>query len=87
VTHFYSETDISRMYDEAELALTAAVQSRKLLVIDERQPAKSRDIQKISRSIVDAIVRGASMNDDDEDITVLPGLDVSRFNEKESRSA
>ena len=87
MTHFYSEADIEAMYEAAEFALAGKVQSRKLLVIDERQPAKRNTIQNVSRAIVDAIVRGAAMQEDD-DISVLPGLDIERIgNGRQTNSA
>lgn len=84
MTHFYSETDIERMYEAAEFALGGKVQSHKILVVDERQPAKRNSIREVARSIVDAVIRTSAMTSDDEDISTIPGLDIERFDRADS---
>lgn len=71
---FHHEDDVTAAYDAAEFVVHNLVSRRLILVVDEREPAKSNTIRRLAREVADAVIRSGGI--DSTDIADFPGVQV-----------
>jgi hypothetical protein len=73
-----NEEQITAAYNAAEFELRILIQRDKLLVLDSREPAKTRAIRAAARAIADSVIRTLGDNGEDADILTFPGVEVEK---------